>query len=101
MRRPAGDYMLFLINDNGVPSVAEYVRAGFGLPGDFDFSGVVDGMDLLLWQQDPGVGSLADWEANYGSPLSASSAVVPEPSTMVIVLAALAALKTFPGRGRR
>jgi hypothetical protein len=36
-------------------------------PGDFDGNLVVDGNDFLLWQRDPSVGSLADWEANYGT----------------------------------
>lgn len=56
------------------------------LPGDFDFSGVVDGHDFLLWQRDPSVGSLSDWEANYGmvAPLSATSTTVPEPSTLLL-----------------
>jgi len=36
---PPGDYMLFLIDNNGVPSVAEYVRAAFALAGDFDGDG--------------------------------------------------------------
>jgi len=38
--------------------------------GDFDFNGIVDGLDFLLWQRDQGVGSLATWEANYGIPNS-------------------------------
>ncbi len=60
--------------------------------GDFDFDGDVDGNDFLLWQRDPSVGSLADWETNYGmvAPLSAASAAVPEPTAML--LACVAAL---------
>ena len=57
------------------------------LPGDFDFNGEVNGFDFLLWQRDPSIGSLADWEANYGmvAPLSASSAAtVPEPSALLL-----------------
>ena len=59
--------------------------------GDFDFNGVVDGEDFLLWQRDPSVGSLTDWETNYGmvAPLSASLAAVPEPTTSALALAAL------------
>ena len=37
------------------------------VPGDFNGDGIVDGTDFLLWQLDPSVGSLADWEANYGT----------------------------------
>lgn len=35
--------------------------------GDFDEDGGIDGLDFLLWQRDPNVGSLAVWEANYGT----------------------------------
>lgn len=66
---------------------------GASLPGDFDFNGTVDGADFLLWQS--GFGStydasdLADWEANFGttSPaVAASSAAVPEPSSLVLLI---------------
>jgi hypothetical protein len=58
-------------------------------PGDFDGNGIVDGYDFLLWQRNPSVGSLADWEANYGlgAMLSASSVAVPEPTTCTLTLA--------------
>jgi len=55
--------------------------------GDFDQDGDVDGADFLAWQRDPSVGSLTDWEANYGMvapPVSASSAAVPEPSALFL-----------------
>ena len=56
-------------------------------PGDFDLDGDVDGQDFLLWQRNPGVGDLADWEANYGAPsLSAAVAgAVPEPASAVLL----------------
>jgi fibronectin-binding autotransporter adhesin len=55
-----------------------------GLAGDFDNDGDVDGRDFLVWQRNPAVGDLADWQANYGmtSPLTASSTSVPEPGTV-------------------
>ncbi len=64
---------------------------GFDLAGDFNNDGKVDGEDFLLWQRNPSVGSLADWEANYGmvATLSAASAAVPEPATSALALAAL------------
>ncbi len=60
-------------------------------PGDFDVDGDVDGDDFLLWQSDPSVGSLADWEENYGTvaTLSATAAAVPEPTTTALALVAL------------
>ena len=47
-------------------------------PGDFDEDGDVDGRDFLVWQRNPSVGDLADWQANYGvgAALSLSSSVV-------------------------
>jgi len=59
-----------------------------GLSGDFDFDRDVDGNDFLLWQRDPSVGSLSDWEANYGSvvPISVTSTTVPEPSTFALLI---------------
>ena len=63
--------------------------------GDFDFDGDVDGEDFLIWQRDPSVGSLTDWETNYGSvaglPLSAAVSV-PEPYSSMLALAVWLAL---------
>ena len=59
--------------------------AGNGLPGDFDVDGDVDGRDFLVWQRNPGVGNLADWQANYGVPFSATSIAVPEPGTLFLL----------------
>ena len=56
-----------------------------GLAGDFDFDGDVDGRDFLVWQRNPGVGNLADWQANYGVPFSATSIAVPEPGTLFLL----------------
>lgn len=64
-----------------------------GLPGDFNHDNTVDGDDFLLWQRDPNVGSLSDWETNYGNslPLSAIQSV-PEPSALVLCLVGSCAL---------
>ena len=64
-----------------------------GIPGDFNDDGIVGGADFLLWQRDPGVGALADWELNYGttSPLVASATGVPEPATVLMLVVGLAA----------
>lgn len=57
-----------------------------GLQGDFNGDGVVDGNDFLVWQRDPSVGELADWKAGFGSGASqaVATAVVPEPSSVLL-----------------
>jgi hypothetical protein len=69
--------------------------------GDLNCDGKVDGEDFLLWQRDPDVGSLADWEANYGTsaPLSATSTAVPEPATAIMLM--LGAALLFRSKGQR
>jgi hypothetical protein len=65
-------------------------------PGDFDEDGDVDGRDFLLWQRNPNIGLLSDWQANYGFNggglqtvidvkdfLSATS--VPEPGSLLLL----------------
>ena len=98
---PPGNYMLFIIDDNDIPSVAEFFIAGFGTPGDFDFNGTVDNNDFLVWQRDPSVGNLSDWEVNYGTPLTSSTATVPEPNTMVLLLGVTTVLGIYPARRSR
>jgi T5SS/PEP-CTERM-associated repeat protein len=63
------------------------------LPGDFDFDGDVDGRDFLVWQRNPSIGDLADWQGNYGTGmLTANSTAVPEPGCLIIVFAVLAVI---------
>ena len=74
-----------------------------GPPGDFDRNGIVDGLDLLVWQQDPSVGSLEDWEANLGTGANAlrAASAVPEPVTLVLLVAAGAASLLARGTHRK
>jgi hypothetical protein len=60
-------------------------------PGDFDLDGDVDGRDFLVWQRNPSVGDLGDWQANYGAGALAASTAVPEPGVLrsVLFIAAL------------
>ncbi|MBT8485739.1 MAG: DUF1929 domain-containing protein, partial [Phycisphaerae bacterium] len=44
---PPGYYMLFILNDQGVPSVAEIIHVGPPAPADVDGDGDVDFSDLL------------------------------------------------------
>ena len=62
-------------------------------PGDFNWDGTVDGLDLLKWQRgespDPlSQADLLDWQNNFGtnSLATANAAVVPEPSALLIAL---------------
>jgi hypothetical protein len=85
------------------------------LPGDFDNDGDVDGRDFLMWQRNPAVGNLADWQANYGagglgifstSPAAADSldtgaSPVPEPSTFVLALLGVCLLSRERSNKRR
>lgn len=61
-----------------------------GLPGDFNNDGRVDGRDFLAWQRNPAIGSLSDWEANYGLPTTSNTSSVPEPSSLVLLGLAVA-----------
>ena len=72
-----------------LPSSVVLRVAGLGASGDFDGDGDVDGRDFLIWQRNPGVGSLADWQASFSSSLEATSTAVPEPSAMLLLIAGL------------
>ena len=89
----------------------EFLTGATAIPGDFDADGDVDGQDFLFWQRNDGsADSLEDWRANFGqtggglgfeildgvvlegpvpSSLGATSAAVPEPSSLTVLLALL------------
>ena len=76
------------------------------LDGDFNIDGRCDGLDFLLWQRDPSVGLLSDWEANYGRVAgrltvapSDTSQGVPEPGTLLLACVGLAVAGLY-GRAR-
>jgi hypothetical protein len=67
--------------------------AAVGLPGDNDFNGVVDGEDLLGWQQGQSpsrlsANDLADWRNYFGESVAAtaSSSAVPEPHAVGLMI---------------
>ncbi len=84
---------LFIDYDGGDGNDVALFTAG--LPGDFDNDGDVDGADFLVWQRDPNVGLLTDWQTNYGTtaPLAVAATTVPEPhSVLAILLASLSGI---------
>ena len=116
---PVGYYMLFLVDNNGVPSIAEWVRATPNLPplspADFDDDGDVDGDDLVIMQGNYGLFGLGQsegdtdedgdvdgrdflaWQQQYTGPGSlAASVAVPEPGGCLLLL--IAALSQFAFR---
>ena len=60
--------------------------------GDVDGDGDADGFDFLELQRGFGVlydsSDITNWETNYGTPLSAVAAAVPEPSALFLMLMA-------------
>ncbi len=99
-----------LITGTGLLEVSTFVAP---IPGDFNQNGAVDGDDLAQWEGDFGQNGNSDadgdgdsdgfdflvWQQNYtgSSPLATASAV-PEPCSMVLLLAGFA-MFTRGGRG--
>lgn len=93
-------------NANSMLRIAENKRASLitVVPGDFNGDGTVDGDDLSQWEGDFGINVDSDadddgdsdgvdfliWQQNEGTmaPLSATSAAVPEPASLLLMLAA-------------
>jgi hypothetical protein len=89
----------------GAPQAAEFSGVPLGLgaaPADFDHNGIVDGGDLMIWQQsawatglepfaagdadgdgEVGANDLAHWANDYGTAPASASSQVPEPATLV------------------
>jgi T5SS/PEP-CTERM-associated repeat protein/autotransporter-associated beta strand protein len=78
------DFEWSVITGTGLLQVTSFA----GTPGDFDADGDVDGRDFLIWQRNPAVGDLGDWQANYrvGTTTGLSSSAVPEPASWMILL---------------
>ena len=105
-----GYYMLFLVNNNGVPSMAEWLRAELpSLAGDFNGNGRVDGADYTTWRNGLGTtysqADYAVWRANFGATAGSGAAfdfpgaaAVPEPASLLILTVAASCLV---GRARR
>ena len=61
--------------------------------GDFNGDGRVDAVDFLEWQKNPSIGSLADWQNNYGVVSEAATSAVPEPDTLVLLMCGVIGLQ--------
>ncbi len=96
----AGDWTVEIWDtwDANDPGAIGDVSLTYTLPvqdGDFDSDSDVDGNDFLVWQRDPNVGNLADWQTNYGNISTlASSTAVPEPSSLALLLIGMFALRS-------
>lgn len=58
---------------------------GLGTAGDFDGDGDVDGRDFLVWQRNPSIGNLADWQTNFGNGSLSAVSAVPEPTSVLLI----------------
>ena len=76
----------------------DFTQISLGLPGDFNNDGNVDGFDFLTWQRGGSpnplsASDLLDWETNYGNTSQVGAiTVVPEPSSVVLLAASVAAV---------
>ncbi len=80
---------------NGAHSVSTPLSLRILPAGDFDVDLNVDGADFLAWQrgESPSASSESDltaWEESYGTgtPLAPTSSSIPEPSTLLLAVAA-------------
>ena len=72
-----------------------------GIAGDLDGDGVVDGRDFLMWQRNPSVGLLSDWQSDYGQRVDSITTVspsVPEPATLLLAFVVLTAVGVLAKR---
>lgn len=104
-------FVLGVLARDGSVSFGNAGVAGFSfdilaeVPGDtadFNGDGVVDGRDLLMWQrgQSPAplsAGDLALWQDQYGSGSLPAAVSVPEPATIVLLLASLVCCRRVTG----
>jgi hypothetical protein len=59
-----------------------------GVPGDYNFDGTVNAADYVVWRNGIGTQDAYDvWRANFGhtSATSATSAIAPEQSTLLLL----------------
>jgi T5SS/PEP-CTERM-associated repeat protein len=92
------DYTLSYITTGDLSSYTLLTVGSISTVGDYDGDDDVDGRDFLILQRNPGLGSVSDWQANYGSSeLTAASTSVPEPNALALAIS-LAAACSFARR---
>ncbi len=90
----AGGGELLKLTDMDVRAldVIGYNRIATTLPGDFNFNGIVDASDYLVWRKAHATQTSYDiWRAHFGqnagsSAASGASAPVPEPASQVLLM---------------
>ncbi len=98
----AGGMDDFRIYDHKLSQAEVNALVGPGTAGDFDQDGDVDGADFLLWQRDTGVGTLTDWQNNFGTTASLPAAgAVPEPASAVLAICVAMSAMGLTARRRR
>jgi T5SS/PEP-CTERM-associated repeat protein len=82
------DYTLSYLTEG---DLAGYTLLTVGRVGDFDNDDDIDGRDLLAWQRNPSLGSLNDWQDQYGNESLAAATVVPEPGSLSLAFGLIVA----------
>jgi hypothetical protein len=64
------------------------------LPGDFNGSGAVGADDYVIWRKSPPplgpfLTNFNTWRGNFGEPTGGTGAAVPEPTSVVLAIAAI------------
>lgn len=82
----------------------EVVAPVLGLPGDYNDDGLVDAADYTTWRDNLGTpdatGTYSEWSTNYGASSNPStSASIPEPSALVVIVSTFVA--GFASKSRR
>ena len=86
-------------SDTGAPITSYFL----GFPGDYNNNGSVDADDYVVWRENEGTPAEYDaWRAHFGEPAGSgsgarASSAVPEPATLVMLIAAAAGM---PARRR-
>jgi hypothetical protein len=70
------------------------IDAFLGLPGDYNFNGIVDAPDYIVWRKSDGSPAAYNlWRSHFGLPPGSGSgttetATIPEPATLVLLIVA-------------